>query len=76
MRYWRAFMGAKRAATPALSISPARLADHADAPILLIHGKDDRVVPIDQSRKWSGRWAGPASRWSWSSSPRGPLVPA
>jgi len=31
------------------SISPASLADKADAPILLIHGKDDTVVPIDQS---------------------------
>jgi dipeptidyl aminopeptidase/acylaminoacyl peptidase len=30
-------------------ISPADLADHADAPILLIHGKDDTVVPIEQS---------------------------
>ena len=31
-------------------ISPANLADKADAPILLIHGKDDTVVPIEQSR--------------------------
>jgi dienelactone hydrolase len=31
------------------AISPARLADQADAPILLIHGKDDTVVPYDQS---------------------------
>ena len=30
-------------------ISPAKLAERADAPILLIHGKDDTVVPIDQS---------------------------
>ncbi len=30
-------------------ISPAKLAEKADAPILLIHGKDDTVVPISQS---------------------------
>ena len=30
-------------------LSPAALADRADAPILLIHGKDDTVVPIAQS---------------------------
>jgi len=33
------------------SISPARQADHADAPILLIHGKDDTRVPLDQSEQ-------------------------
>jgi dipeptidyl aminopeptidase/acylaminoacyl peptidase len=32
------------------SISPRRLADKADAPILLIYGKDDTVVSVDQSR--------------------------
>ena len=31
------------------SISPAYLADRADAPILLIHGKDDSIVFINQS---------------------------
>ena len=31
------------------AISPAKLADKADAPILLIHGKDDTVVPMRQS---------------------------
>ena len=30
-------------------ISPARFAAAADAPILLIHGKDDTVVPFEQS---------------------------
>jgi dipeptidyl aminopeptidase/acylaminoacyl peptidase len=29
--------------------SPALLADQASAPILLIHGKDDTVVPFQQS---------------------------
>ncbi|MES1156424.1 MAG: S9 family peptidase [Alphaproteobacteria bacterium] len=32
------------------SVSPANLADHVHIPILLIHGTDDTVVPIDQSR--------------------------
>ncbi|MCJ2185360.1 alpha/beta hydrolase family protein [Novosphingobium beihaiensis] len=31
------------------SISPRRFADQADAPVLLIHGKDDTVVPFKQS---------------------------
>ncbi len=31
------------------SLSPARLAAQADAPVLLIHGKDDTTVPINQS---------------------------
>ena len=35
---------------PALdAISPATLAHRLDAPILLIHGKDDTVVPYNQS---------------------------
>lgn len=32
-------------------ISPRRFADRADAPILLIHGRDDIVVPFEQSAK-------------------------
>ncbi len=32
-------------------ISPRRFADRADAPILLIHGRDDTVVPFEQSAK-------------------------
>jgi dipeptidyl aminopeptidase/acylaminoacyl peptidase len=31
-------------------VSPASFADRADAPILLIHGEDDTVVPFAQSR--------------------------
>lgn len=49
-RYWKRFMGATGANDPALvALSPARLASRADAPILLIHGKDDTVVPYEQS---------------------------
>ncbi len=43
-RYWQTFMGP---ATGFDQISPLRQAAHADAPIL--HGKDDTVVPFDQS---------------------------
>ena len=50
-RYWKEFMGATTAFETELNdISPIRLADHADAPVLLIHGKDDTVVTIDQSQ--------------------------
>ncbi|WP_439470665.1 alpha/beta hydrolase family protein [Brevundimonas sp.] len=50
-RYWNRFMGAERLGDRSLDErSPARLAAQADAPILLIHGKDDSVVPIVQSR--------------------------
>ncbi|WP_269716500.1 alpha/beta hydrolase family protein [Caulobacter sp. NIBR2454] len=51
LRYWTNFMGADGARDPDLTpISPAMQAAKADAPILLIHGKDDTVVPYDQSR--------------------------
>ncbi len=33
------------------AISPVRFAERADAPILLIHGRDDTVVPFDQSSR-------------------------
>jgi len=33
------------------AVSPARLADQFSAPVLLIHGKDDTVVPLGQSKK-------------------------
>ncbi len=45
-----AYMGASSAGDPALKVlSPARLAGRADAPILLIHGKQDETVPFEQS---------------------------
>ncbi len=50
-RYWRQFMGVKKDGDPALRvISPAQLAAQADAPVLLIYGVDDTVVPIKQSQ--------------------------
>lgn len=33
------------------AVSPLRHARHADAPIMLIHGKDDTVVPYEHSRR-------------------------
>lgn len=49
-RFWRRAMGVATPGAPSVeSISPARLAARADAPILLIHGKDDSVVPMVQS---------------------------
>ena len=51
VRYWNRFMGVERIGDRALdALSPARLADQADAPVLLLHGRDDTVVPIEQSR--------------------------
>ena len=49
-RYVRAFMGVKSVLEGELNaISPVKQAAKADAPILLIHGKDDTVVPIEES---------------------------
>ncbi len=54
MRYWRRFMGAEKDSDPALdAISPTHFAARADAPILLIHGKDDTVVPYRQSAEFA-----------------------
>ncbi len=51
VRYWNRFMGAARLNDRALdALSPAFLAETVDRPLLLIHGKDDTVVPIEQSR--------------------------
>lgn len=49
-RYWRRFIGADGPDKGDLdAISPARLAAKADAPILLMYGRDDTVVPPAQS---------------------------
>ncbi len=45
--YWRDQLGDKDHFD---AISPARQAERANAPVLLIHGTDDTVVPIDQSQ--------------------------
>jgi dipeptidyl aminopeptidase/acylaminoacyl peptidase len=52
IRYWHEYLGAKNDKDPALdAISPEFHAAKASAPILLIHGVDDTVVPIDQSKR-------------------------
>lgn len=49
-RYWDRFMGVLGPDDPALdAISPIRHADALSVPVLLIHGRDDTVVPYEQS---------------------------
>ena len=49
-RYWNRFMGAENVGDRSIDDrSPARLADRVEAPILLIHGRDDTVVPYSQT---------------------------
>ena len=50
MRYWKRFMGATRINDGSLTeVSPTRMVQNANVPILLIHGRDDSVVPYAQS---------------------------
>ncbi|MGA0601367.1 alpha/beta hydrolase family protein [Caulobacter sp. KR2-114] len=50
VRYLRRFLGVGLDAS-LKDLSPAQLAGRADAPILLIHGADDTVVPISHARE-------------------------
>ncbi len=51
LTYWREAMGPTVPGAPSLkSISPIAYVARADAPILLIHGQDDSVVPLEQSQ--------------------------
>jgi dipeptidyl aminopeptidase/acylaminoacyl peptidase len=51
-RYWRAFLGVASDADPKLdAVSPDLFAASVQAPVLLIHGLDDTVVPYDQSQR-------------------------
>ncbi|HWF75933.1 MAG TPA: S9 family peptidase [Caulobacteraceae bacterium] len=50
-RYWARYMGASGPKDPHLDdLSPADHADRITAPVLLIHGKDDTVVPFEQTQ--------------------------
>lgn len=50
VRYWQRFMGADSTADTRIDAwSPARLAARVGVPLQLIHGKDDLVVPMEQS---------------------------
>jgi pimeloyl-ACP methyl ester carboxylesterase len=49
-RYWDRYMGVSDANDPALvAISPIEHVNAVTVPILLIHGRDDTVVPFEQS---------------------------
>lgn len=52
VEYWERVIGGDLGAARdrLAAISPARNADAVRAPVLLIHGRDDAVVPISQSR--------------------------
>lgn len=51
VRWWQRFMGASSPNDTSVdAYSPARLASRLSVPLQLIHGKDDLVVPFDQSR--------------------------
>jgi dipeptidyl aminopeptidase/acylaminoacyl peptidase len=50
-RYFLRFLGAESIKDPTLAqVSPASHIDQVAIPVLLIHGKDDTVVPLEQSR--------------------------
>jgi dipeptidyl aminopeptidase/acylaminoacyl peptidase len=50
VRYWDRFMGVKGPRDPVVdAISPIKHIDAVRIPVLLIHGKDDTVVPYEQS---------------------------
>jgi len=50
--YWQKLIGELRKDSAKLeAISPANFAQNFTAPVLLIHGKDDTVVPLIQSRR-------------------------
>lgn len=50
--YWEEWFGAKRDNKDDLdALSPIYHAESFSGPVLLIHGKDDTVVPVDQSRR-------------------------
>ena len=49
-RYWDRFIGTSDKNDPALAaISPIEHVNAVTAPVLLIHGRDDTVVPFEQS---------------------------
>lgn len=51
LRNWARYLGVEGIGDPNLDLlSPAKLATDASAPVLLIHGRDDTVVPFEQSQ--------------------------
>lgn len=45
-------------------ISPARHTKDFHVPMLLIHGEDDQIVPVKQSRRMYKNLGGWTSKWS------------
>ena len=51
-RYWDRFVGVSGSGDPKVAaLSPVDHVDAITAPVLLIHGTDDTVVPFDQSKR-------------------------
>ncbi len=64
-RYWDRFMGVSEPNDPALAaISPMEHVSAVTGPVLLIHGRDDTVVPFQQSDDMPPRSGARASRWN------------
>jgi dipeptidyl aminopeptidase/acylaminoacyl peptidase len=52
LRYWMRYVGAKDLNDAVLAeLSPTAHATEVNIPVLLIHGRDDTVVPVSQSRR-------------------------
>lgn len=50
--YWDRYLGITSHDDPALdAISPVKYVDRISVPVLLIHGRDDTVVPFEQSER-------------------------
>jgi dipeptidyl aminopeptidase/acylaminoacyl peptidase len=50
LRYWDRFMGVSGPGDPVLEqISPIKHLDSVNVPVMMIHGRDDTVVPYEQS---------------------------
>ena len=52
VRYWDRYMGVKSPSDPSIDqFSPIKHVDAITAPVLVIHGRDDTVVPFEQSQR-------------------------
>ncbi len=52
VEYWREQLGVQDTSRDTLDpVSPVNFAGHFSAPVLLVHGRDDAIVPLDQSQR-------------------------
>jgi len=66
-RYWDRFMGVSGPGDPLLdAISPIKHLAAVNVPVLLIHGRDDTVVPFEQSASCSTPCGAKRRTSSWS----------